>query len=403
MVRGFRLQAQQYLLLVLALVFVSAASSPSDFFFTGTQGGRSRGADDSLYSLLDLDRSASAQDITKAYRRKAMTTHPDKGGSEEAFKKLNEAYEVLSNEETRATYDRFGLAGINGRQQTSSANNPAADLARELFRGFGGAAGFGGGFSMPVVYQLDLSLEDLFKGRRLEVPISTIKVAVDIKPGMMAGQELILRAGQMHEEGLRIQRDVIFRLAETRHSTFQRRNADLLLDLTISLTESLLGFERTITHLDGKPINLSFGKNGDCLSSGDVLVVPAQGMPVFQNPKTRGRLFVRVKVEVPKKLWISNKEDLAELERLLESGTTGSKKKQKGKAKVHPSWGETTEDVEKDGGGEDGEGGKKRRKKSSSSLGLMRGDLSSFGAFGQSVEDDDDDAGGNPFAQFWFR
>ena len=394
-------RSQTLLVLLLLLVFLSAACLPSDYFFTGrTHGGQgSRGADDSLYNMLDLDRSASAQDITKAYRRKAMTTHPDKGGSEEEFKKLNEAYEVLSNDERRATYDRFGLAGINGRQ-TSPPNNPAADLARELFRGFGGAAGFGGGFSMPVVYQLDLSLEDFFKGRRLEVPLSSIKVAVDIKPGMMAGQELILRAGQTYEEG-RIQRDVIFRLAETRHSTFQRRNADLLLDLTISLTESLLGFERTITHLDGKPINLSFGKNGDCLSSGDVLVVPAQGMPVFQSPKTRGRLFVRVKVDIPKKLWIHNKEDLVELERLLESGN-GSKKKQKGKNKVHPSWGETTEEG-KEEGGEEEEGGKKKRKKNSSSMTLIRGDLSSFGAFGQHVEEDEDEVGGNPFAQFWFR
>ena len=84
------------------------------------------------YEVLGVSKSADAKEIKKAYRKLAMKYHPDKNPgdkeAEEKFKEINEAYEVLSDEEKRSTYDRFGHDGLNNQG------------------GFGGGQGFGGGF-----------------------------------------------------------------------------------------------------------------------------------------------------------------------------------------------------------------------------------------------------------------
>ena len=64
------------------------------------------------YEILGVGKNASADEIKKAFRRQAATHHPDRGGDEEKFKQLNEAYEVLSNSEKKQRYDQFGHAGV---------------------------------------------------------------------------------------------------------------------------------------------------------------------------------------------------------------------------------------------------------------------------------------------------
>ena len=69
------------------------------------------------YAILGLDRNASAEDVKKAFRRLAMQYHPDRNkepGAEQKFKEINQAYEVLSDPDKRAAYDRFGHAGVSG-------------------------------------------------------------------------------------------------------------------------------------------------------------------------------------------------------------------------------------------------------------------------------------------------
>ena len=107
------------------------------------------------YEVLGIDKSASADDIKKAYRKKAKEFHPDLHPGdkecEQKFKEVNEAYEVLSDADKRAKYDQYGFAAFDPSSFQSSAEGFGgfADILNDLFGGGfgGGGSSFGGGGS----------------------------------------------------------------------------------------------------------------------------------------------------------------------------------------------------------------------------------------------------------------
>lgn len=127
------------------------------------------------YEVLGLSKNASEDEIKKAYRRLAVRHHPDQGGSEEKFKEISEAYEVLKDEKKRQRYDQFGHAGV-GTSAASDGGNP--------FAGFGG---FGQGQEMHFDFG-DLGLGDIlgsfFGGGRSSGPNrargSDIETAIEL-------------------------------------------------------------------------------------------------------------------------------------------------------------------------------------------------------------------------------
>jgi len=146
-----------------------------------------------FYEVLGVDRSAEAAELKKAYRKKAFQYHPDKNPdddvAEEKFKEAAEAYEVLSNKEKKAQYDRFGHAGVN--QQGFGGGGGGFHDASDIFENFsdifgdffGGQQGFGGqqrrggrgaGQDRPkrgsdLRYNMEVSLKDAFTGLKTTI------------------------------------------------------------------------------------------------------------------------------------------------------------------------------------------------------------------------------------------
>ena len=91
------------------------------------------------YEVLGVQRGASAADIKKAYRQLARQYHPDvsqETGAEDKFKEVNEAYEILSDDEKRAAYDRFGHAGVGGAGAGGFGGFGGFDVGRDPFEIF---------------------------------------------------------------------------------------------------------------------------------------------------------------------------------------------------------------------------------------------------------------------------
>ncbi|MGN1046967.1 MAG: molecular chaperone DnaJ [Candidatus Cryptobacteroides sp.] len=144
------------------------------------------------YEVLGVDKSASLDDIKKAYRKKAIQYHPDKNPgnkeAEEKFKEAAEAYSVLSDADKRAKYDRFGHAGVGGQAgpDFSGGFGDLNDILNNLFGGgfgggFGGFSGFGRGFDegpsqrvsrgRDIRVRVKMTLEEIAKGAEKDITI----------------------------------------------------------------------------------------------------------------------------------------------------------------------------------------------------------------------------------------
>ena len=125
--------------------------------------------DMSYYEVLEVSRDCSGAELKKSYRKLAMKYHPDRNPddkeAEEQFKIVNEAYQVLSDEEKRAIYDRYGKEGLQGQGMGGGFGGGGMDDFMDIFNSmFGGSGGFGGGFGRArrdpsQKYALDFEME----------------------------------------------------------------------------------------------------------------------------------------------------------------------------------------------------------------------------------------------------
>ncbi|MEZ5559679.1 MAG: molecular chaperone DnaJ [Pseudomonadales bacterium] len=134
------------------------------------------------YEVLGIDRDAQEADIKKAYRRLAMKYHPDRnsgdGDAEERFKEVSEAYEVLTDADKRAAYDRFGHAGVEGAAGMgagfagSSFSDIFSDVFGDIFGGGGGRSSVQRGADLR--YALELDLERAVRGDTVEIKVPVL-------------------------------------------------------------------------------------------------------------------------------------------------------------------------------------------------------------------------------------
>lgn len=158
------------------------------------------------YEVLGVEKSASADELKRAYRKKAMQYHPDRNpGDKQAeakFKECNEAYEVLSNDEKRARYDQYGFAGVDPNFNPNAGFGGGFGGFGDAFSGFGDIFGdlFGGGGrgrnpngprrGEDVGARLELTFEEAAFGTEKEVPVTRIETCAKCNgSGAAAGSQ----------------------------------------------------------------------------------------------------------------------------------------------------------------------------------------------------------------------
>lgn len=342
------------------------------------------------YDILGIAKNADKEEIKKAYRKLALKHHPDKsGGDDKKFKEINEAYEILSNEEKRQQYDTYGRVFEGGAGPQSGGQNAGGfdfsgfdfgqsggqvnfDLGDIFENFFGGGAPRGGVRSKrgrDIFIDLEISFEESAFGVKRTVllnktslcekcggkgaePGTEIKkcetcdgagrvhearksflgnfttlrecsvcrgkgsiptkrcsfchgngvrekseeITVQIPPGIETG-EMIKLVGYGEAVAQGSAGDLYAKIHVLPHKTFRREGSNLLMDMDIKISESVLGTDKDIVTIGGEKLTVKIPSG---IEFGEVLRVRNKGIPTGKN--TRGDLLIKIRVRTPKKI-----------------------------------------------------------------------------------------------------
>ncbi|MBN2085426.1 MAG: DnaJ domain-containing protein [Anaerolineales bacterium] len=303
------------------------------------------------YQALGVARTASEDEIKKAYRKLAMKYHPDRnrGGKDtgEKFKEINEAYEVLSDPQKRARYDKLGSAyqswqssgtpgGFDWSQWAGGAPRGGTRVEYEnIGEIFGNFSDFfqsifgdipvqqgdvftrGGrvrtGSARPPARELPdvdvtISLDEAFRGATRIVQKGNRRLEVKIPPGAQTGTRIRL-AGEGATGGGRAG-DLYLAVVVAADPHWERKGDDLHTEIPVDVYTLLLGGEIRVTTIDSKSVMLTIPAE---TRSGQSFRLAGLGMPRLGNPSARGDLFVKTQADLPSGLSGEEKKLLREL------------------------------------------------------------------------------------------
>ena len=295
------------------------------------------------YETLGVDKSASQDEIKKAYRKLAMKYHPDRNEgnkkAEDTFKQITEANEVLSDPEKRKKYDKlgsnwkqyqsqgqgfedfyshFGSGGRGGGGTQYSYSGNIDDLFgnvsgfSDFFESFFGGSGSAGRQQarrgrkgQDFEATLYIPLIEMFNGTTKEISIGGKRVRVNIAPGTKDSKKLRLKglgnAGMSGGE----KGDLYLTLKIEKDPYFDLDGNNLYYDFYVDLYTAVLGGKKQVITLGGKTINITIPEGTE---SGKVLRLKDLGFPTSENSKSYGDLLVRIKIELPQNLTNEEKE-----------------------------------------------------------------------------------------------
>tara|TARA_X000000950_G_scaffold286749_1_gene396655 strand:+ start:11768 stop:12859 length:1092 start_codon:yes stop_codon:yes gene_type:complete len=291
-----------------------------------------------LYTRLGIDKNADIDEIKKAFRKKAIKHHPDKGGKEDDFKKIKEAYEILGDKDKRAKYDLYGMSSV-----TDNISNATTDI----FENFFGVQQR----TKDTIIQVNIKLEDLYNGKNIKYAISrkirdgsttccslckgsgTISyvkqmgrmiqqvrttcsrcngqgatvcfktekntVEVYIQPGTGDNERICLP--NMGDENISGEfGNIILIIKEKEHELFKRSKNDLIINKKITLYQALTGVKFSCNHMDGRKLNIQT-PNNRVIESGSIFRISEEGMPSKLSSKN-GDLLIKFLIIMPKNI-----------------------------------------------------------------------------------------------------
>lgn len=302
------------------------------------------------YKILGVERTASKEEIKRAYRKLALRTHPDRnpGNSkaEEQFKEINEAYQVLSDAEKRSRYDQLGESYSQWQQGGAPAGGfrwedwfttqPSGNVRvggledilggefSEFFRRiFGGmpdvdipstrrGSVMRNQRSNQPVYQqeVSISLTEAYKGTTRRIDVDGKRLEVKIPPGAKTGTKV--RVAKTIPTGIQNQKGDLYLLIRVADDPrFEVKGNDLHTEVAVDLYTAVLGGEVTIQTLSGNVVlTIPAG-----IQPGQSIRLAGKGMPRLKYPNDMGDLFAHIKIKIPQNLSQRQRELFQELKR----------------------------------------------------------------------------------------
>lgn len=289
----------------------------------------------SHYKTLGVPKTASNDEIKKAYRALSLKYHPDRNNTPEAKEKIrlvNEAYETLGDVNKRKEYDiRNGPRNTNFQQ-----NNPFANLNQDhLFKAFFNGANnvnsnirvFQNGRPVningrpeDIQQKVRITIQQSFHGASVPIEINRYILQdnertteqetfyVSIPQGVDNNEILILKDKGNMRNGIKSDVKIVIQLEN--NSLFKRKGLDLLYTCKLSLKEALCGFSHEIEHLSGKKLAISTRNNPSVINPGSERVFQNYGLV---RGVVKGSLIIHFEVEFPASIDEENRSKLSEL------------------------------------------------------------------------------------------
>lgn len=260
------------------------------------------------YKILEVDRSADQDTIKKAYKKKAMKHHPDKGGDEAQFKQINEAFQVLSDPNKKRNYDTTGspdgeaFNGFNYRPYTGRTNTPFN--VDDIFKTFG--VHFGNTHSRmaknkDVVIEYGITIADIYNGKEetieFQLPSGRREVIdVHIPKGIRPGNKVKF-AGAGDDSIRELPRgDIFLAIGLVADNLFRLEGDDLHGTLHTNIFDLIIGAQYEIELPDHTTITMTIPPG---TNPGTMFSINGHGLPIRNTNKT-GRIYMKVKCNIPK-------------------------------------------------------------------------------------------------------
>ncbi len=270
-----------------------------------------------LYQILNVKRTASHDEIRTAYRKLAKEYHPDRNpgdkASEETFKRISAAFDILGDPEKRRRYDAgeidasgrdtggfYGdFSSGNRRNRTSDNFGDFADIFGDFFGRTGTSTG--GGFNMRGMdyrYHLEIDFLEAVNGVKKRVLLPEGETLdITVPSGVVQGQVLRLKGKGGPGVGRGQAGDALIELKIRPHAFFEREGDDIVLDLPVALYEAVLGAKVEVPTISGR-VSLTVPKSA---SSGQMLRLRGKGVRNAQTGNTGDQL-VKLRIVLPQRV-----------------------------------------------------------------------------------------------------